>query len=377
MKHRLTLCFVLFFITSVSFRARAAEYALQKIADGLLYPTAIVQPPGDASRLFVVDLQGKISIIQNGTVLEEPFLDVSADISITNFGEGLHNLAFHPDYVNNGFFYVVYTTTDGDGALVRYTVSADDPNKADPASKKIIFIIPHPYDFHYGGGLAFGPDGDLYWSMGDGAQGKANPSPAQKLDSYLGAIVRLDVDGGDPYRVPPDNPYLNNPDALPELWAKGLRNPWRFSFDRETGDLYIADVGEGQYEEINFQPANSPGGENYGWNYFEGDAPFKGQTDAETIFPAVEYPHDNGSCSITGGYVYRGHELPDLTGEYIFGDYCSGQLWTTFFQYTGDWYTAELLDTSARITTFGEDNAGEIYVGDARTHAVYKLVAAS
>jgi glucose/arabinose dehydrogenase len=280
-------------------------------------------------------------------------------------------MVFHPDYATNGLFFVDYTQTDGNPALVRFHVAADNPNLADPDSATTVFMIPHPTGFHFGGQLAFGPDGYLYWSMGDGATRR---SPAPKLDSYLGSILRLDVTGADPYQVPADNPFVGQENALPELWAKGLRNPWRFTFDRATGDLYIADVGEAAMEEIDFQVAGDPGGENYGWNAYEGTNIFNNGSKDGLTFPVVEYSHDGGNCSITGGYVYRGTVLPDLVGKYMFGDYCSGWLWTTYRKDDGTWFTAQLLKTRLSLTTFGEDNAGEIYVGDGQG-GVYKLVA--
>lgn len=370
---------VFFLCATLTFSAQAQDefkspYALQEIAEGIKTPTGIAQPPGDSTRLFVTDLHGIIYVIENGVLLDTPFLDVSKDLITAGFGQGLHNITFHPQYQQNGYFYIAYTQPDRSAALVRYQVSADNPDLADPTSAKIILVIQHATEFHYGGGLAFGPDGDLYWSMGDGAY---KASPAQSVKSDLGKIVRLDVDHGDPYSIPPDNPFLGVDQARPELWAIGLRNPWRFSFDQQTGDLYIADVGEAQNEEIDFQPAGTPGGQNYGWSRYEGDALFKGGDKDGLTFPVVEYAHDSGNCSITGGYVYRGSALPDLVGKYLFADYCSGWIWSTYQKTPGSWYTAQLLKTDLLITTFGQDQAGELYVGDSKTGAIYKLVKAS
>lgn len=345
----------------------------QKIAEGFSFVTAIVQPPDDSSRLFIADLQGKIMIVQDDALLPEPFLDLSEQITNETYGQGVLGLAFHPDYSDNGYFYVTYTPPGNLPILARYSVSPDDPNRADPDSEQIILEIDHASPLHNGGDISFGPDGYLYWSMGDGAYKR---SPAQNYKSHLGALLRLDVDGV-PYAVPPDNPFLDNPNALPELWAKGLRNPWRFSFDRETGDLYIADVGEAQMEEINFQPFEGDGqrgGQNYGWNLFEGTWLYYGGSKNGMTFPVVEYPHDNGNCSITGGYVYRGADIPALVGKYVFGDYCSGTLWTTYQRSENNWYTEKLMDSRFLITTFGQDNAGELYIGDASSKAVYRLV---
>jgi glucose/arabinose dehydrogenase len=340
------------------------------VAGGFSFVTAIAQAPGDADRLFIADLNGTIHVVETGQLLPEPFLDLRETITTENYGQGLLGLTFHPDYVDNGFFYVTYTPEGNSPILARYHVLTGDPNHADPDSALIILQVDHASTLHNGGDIAFGPDGYLYWSIGDGAYKR---SPAQNIRSHLGAMLRIDVDSDTPYAIPSDNPYLEVEDALPELWAKGLRNPWRFSFDRETGDLYIADVGEAQMEEINLQIADSAGGENYGWNWFEGTWLYLGGSQQGMTFPVVEYPHDNGSCSVTGGYVYRGEQFPILRGQYVFGDYCSGLIWTTQRRDDGNWFTRQLMDTRYLITTFGQDNAGELYLADARNGAVYRL----
>ncbi|MBI1278388.1 MAG: glucose dehydrogenase [Anaerolineaceae bacterium] len=363
---------ILITITGSRLAAGDSPYELQPIADGLTFPTAIVQPPQENDRLFIADLAGTIWIWKQGSLQPTPFLDLSKSISPSANGAGLHNLVFHPDYQQNGFFYVVYTLPDRDEILVRYQVRKDNPDIADPDSAFIVMKIQHLTEFHYGGQLAFGPDGDLYWSMGDGAYKK---SPAQNWHSYLGSILRLDVDHGEPYSIPAGNATIVDPTAKPEIWAKGLRNPWRFSFDSLTGDLYVPDVGEASVEEINVLPANSNGGTNFGWSLFEGTTPFKGTDKTGLTFPVVIYGHDDGNCSIIGGYVYRGSALSALAGKYIFGDYCSGWLWSTYQKTPNRWYTAQLMLTNQHITTFGQDNAGEIYVG--AVGRAYKLVAAN
>jgi len=359
-------------IVSVRAADDVSPYALQPIADGLTFPTAIVQPPHQSDRLFIADLSGKVWILKQGALLPTPFLDLSKMISPSANGAGLHNIVFHPNYEQNGFFFVVYTQLDRDEILVRYQVSKDNPDVADVDSALTIMEIQHLTEFHYGGQLAFGSDGDLYWSMGDGAYKK---SPAQNWHSYLGSILRLDVDHDDPYTVPAGNATIVDPTAKPEIWAKGLRNPWRFSFDSVTGDMYIPDVGEASSEEINVLPAGSKGGTNFGWSLFEGTTPFKGTDKTGLIFPVIVYGHEDGNCSIIGGYVYRGSALPALVGRYIFGDYCTGWLWSTYEKTPNHWYTAQLLLTKQHITTFGQDNAGEIYIG--AMGAVFKLVTAS
>ena len=316
--NRFAICFVMVFIALILPPVAAQDkpsYALQPIADGFTFPTAIVQPPTDTTRLFIADLSGKVSIVKQGQLLSTPFLDLSKQITAVAEGAGLNDIVFHPDYAKNGFFYVVYTQPDRDEILVRYQVSKDNSDVADPASAHLIMKIQHLTQFHYGGQLAFGPDGDLYWSMGDGAYKK---SPAQNWKSYLGGILRLDVDHGDPYSVPSGNATTIQPTAKPELWAKGLRNPWRFSFDTLTGDLYIPDVGEASVEEINVLPAGTAGGTNFGWSFFEGNTPFKATDKTGLTFPVVTYAHDSGNCSIIGGYVYRGTALSRAGREVYF-----------------------------------------------------------
>ena len=359
---------ILMFAAAPTYAQQNSDWQL--VAKGFTYVTAIVQPPHDPSRLFIADLQGTISIVQNGNLLPTPFLDIHNYINGKVFGQGLIGMAFDPDFAQNGNFYVAYTNADNWPVLSRYHVSSD-LNLADPLSEQIILKVDHASPEHNGGDIAFGSDGYLYWAIGDGAYKR---SPSQNLQSHLGAVLRLDVEHGTPYTIPLNNPYLNGTNALPELWAKGLRNPWRISFDRLTGDLYIADVGEAQREEIDFQPAGRPGGQNYGWNLYEGTVLFNGGSKAGLTFPVVEYSHDNGNCAITGGYVYRGTVLPDLAGKYVFADYCSGILWTTYQKSPGSWYTAQLMTTRYRITTFGEDDAGELYIGDVNNGSVYRLI---
>lgn len=346
--------------------------AWQTVADGFTFITAIVQAPQDSSRIFIADLSGTITIIENELPLEEPFLDVSAHITTETYGQGLTGMAFHPNFSENGYFYISYTPPGNSPILARYTVSPDNPNQAQYDSELIILQVDHASGWHNGGDIAFDEAGLLYWSMGDGAYRR---SPSQNFQSHLGAILRLDVDSAEPYAIPEDNPFVSDTTILPELWAKGLRNPWRFSFDSETWDMYISDVGEEQIEELNFQPANSSGGDNYGWKLYEGTWLFNGGSPEDLTFPIVEYEHDNGNCSITGGYVYHGETLPELEGQYIFGDYCSGTIWATY-QRENEWYTVQLINTNYLITTFGVDIAGEIYLGDARSGTVFQLVGA-
>jgi glucose/arabinose dehydrogenase len=353
--------------------ASAAHYRLVQIADGFKNPNSVVPSPDGSGRLFVTELAGIVRIIDQAGVRPTPFLDITGKVKlVVDYGQGLYDIAFHPSYASNGYFYVSYVALNGDPVLARYQVSANDANIADPNSEDIVLAIRHPHDFHFGGQIEFGPDGFLHYSMGDGGSAGDKEGNAQNKASLLGSIMRLDVDHGDPYTIPPGNPFARDPAARPELWAKGLRNPWRFSFDSATGDLYIADVGQAKYEEINFAPANDPGGENYGWNWYEGRHVYKQGGSAGLTFPVLEYDHGSGNCSVTGGYVYRGNILAGLNGKYVFGDYCSGMIWA--LEHTGDrWLTTLLLKDKLNITSFGQSTNGEIYVVDALSGSIFLL----
>jgi glucose/arabinose dehydrogenase len=348
---------------------------LEPVASGLTQPTNVTNAGDGSGRLFITQQTGEILIFVNGSVLPTPFLDIS-DLVSHNIEHGLFGLAFHPDYASNGFFYVDYIDRDFNSVVARYKVSDADPNVADPDSAQIVLIQPQPGGDHNGGQLAFGPDGYLYISIGDGGCCGDPFQTGQDLTIWLGKILRVDIGGddfpGDPernYAVPPDNPFANDPNALDEIWAYGLRNPWRCSFDRVTGDFFVADVGQDTWEEVNFQPAASSGGENYGWSVLEGmhcyndDPP--GSCDdflnGDSTLPILEYDHSLG-CSVTGGYRYRGQTYPDLEGIYFYGDFCIGRIWGAIEQMNGTWESQELLFAGFRISTFGEDETGELYV---------------
>ena len=347
---------------------------LDPIASGLDRPLFLTAPAGDTARLFVVEQTGSIRIIRNRTVLAAPFLDLTDSVS-TGGERGLLGLAFAPDYAASGEFYVSYTRQDGNSVLARYRVSAD-PDLADPASGSPILGVAQPYSNHNGGMVAFGPDGYLYVGLGDGGSGGDPQGTGQDRSDLLGSILRLDVSGGGGYTIPADNPYATSASFRHELWNWGLRNPWRFSFDRRDGDLYIADVGQNAWEEVNVQPAGSAGGENYGWNLMEGDHCYtSGCSQAGLTLPVLEYGHNQG-CSVTGGYVYRGPAVPTLVGHYIYADYCSG--WVRSFRYQGGQATEQLdraeLRPGGNITSFGEDARGELYVLT-QGGGVYRIVA--
>ena len=349
---------------------------LTEIAAGLQSPTAIVNAGDGSGRLFVLEQPGRIRVIEDGQLLTEPFLDIAGEISAGG-EQGLLGLAFHPRYDENGRFFINYTDPAGDTVVAEYAVSSANPNRADPGSERVILRVPQPYRNHNGGGLAFGPDGYLYISLGDGGAGGDPEENGQDLGTLLGSLLRIDVDSEDPYGIPEDNPFVDQEDARPEIWAYGLRNPWRFSFDRDTGDLWIADVGQNVWEEINFQGAASNGGENYGWDVMEGAHCFEPESGCDTeglVLPVLEYDHDQG-CSVTGGYRYRGSAIFGLEGTYLFGDYCSGQIWGASGS-GADWTSEPLLSSGIRISAFGEDEAGELYVADHGAGTVYRIEAA-
>ena len=343
------------------------------VESGLTRPTYLTHAGDD--RLFVVEQPGRIRIIQKGQLLDQPFLDVTDKVLSEGNEQGLLSVAFHPAYKTNGQFFIYYTRQP-DGAIVieRYTVSKNDPNVADASSARTILVIPHAQAAnHDGGQLQFGPDGYLYLGVGDGGgQGDQHGSigNGQNRNVLLGKLLRIDVTNQDTYAIPKDNPFGS------EIWAYGLRNPWRFSFDRATHDLYIADVGQDLYEEVDFQPASSKGGENYGWRIMEGlhcYSPSSGCDQTGLVLPVAEYSHDVGGCAIVGGYVYRGAKYPALQGTYFFGDYCSGIIWS--LQRNGNqWQMTKRLESGLNISSFGEDVNGEEYVVDLGG-AVYQLVA--
>lgn len=339
---------------------------LVPVAGGFERPDYLTHAGDGSNRLFLVEQRGRIRIIKEGQTLPTSFLDIVSLVGSDANERGLLSVAFHPDYANNGYFFVNYTNKDGDTVIARYRVS-DDPDLTDPNSGQILLTISQPYANHNGGLILFGPDGYLYVGMGDGGAGGDPHNNGQSLDTLLGKILRLDVDNGDPYGAPDSNPFVNQAGTRPEIWSYGWRNPWRFSFDPATGDMYIADVGQNQYEEVHFELAGAPGGRNYGWRLMEGfhcfDPAECDPDSLDVILPVAEYDHSQG-CSITGGYVYRGDRFPNLTGTYLYGDYCSGLVWGLRREADGSWSQAQLLDTNTTISSFGRDQAGELYLID-------------
>lgn len=364
--------------TSVPTSPIASVDVVEVIPGGLQRPTFLTNA-GD-SRLFVLEQAGRIRIIEDGVLLPEPFLDITNRVGSSGSEQGLLGLAFHPDYISpggpgEGHFYVNYTDLNGDTHISRFSVISGEPNQADPGSELNYLTVDQPYPNHNGGMLAFGPDGYLYAGLGDGGLAGDPLNAGQDLGNLLGKLLRLDVDAQpDVYTIPPDNPFVGQTEAQPEIWAYGLRNPWRFSFDRLTGDLFVADVGQNMWEEINVQPAGSLGGENYGWRIMEASHCYQSGTCDQSglVLPIFEYDHTQG-CSVTGGYMYRGVDFPEMTGNYLMADYCSGIIWRLFPD--GDRWQADIvLDSALIISSFGEDANGELYVTNYTQGAIYRLV---
>ncbi len=387
------------------------QVQLVKVADGLFEPINITHANDGSGRIFVVERAGRIRIIdQRGSLLEEPFLDITGDVQSQFLEQGLLGLAFHPNFPENGLFYVNYTDLlrTGDLLTVQYQVSADDPNQADPDSGLLVWWRPNPYANHLGGEIAFGPDGYLYIAHGDGGMEGDPLNAGQRLDTYLGKLLRIDVTpavqraqastgsgaqatgplettlgGSSLYAIPPDNPFTEgdvlidlfgaseedfaqyHPTARPEVWDYGLRNPWQFSFDRQTGDLWIGDVGQNFWEEVDYAPAGYGGGINWGWKFLQGSHCFPVSQESCPLvgtLPVAEYEHGaEQSCTIVGGHVYRGEEFASLNGTYFHSDYCSGKIWGLGRADDGSWAYQELLDTGLLATGAGEDEAGNIY----------------
>jgi len=335
---------------------QAFEWVL--IADGLVAPVDL-QNAGDA-RLFVIEQGGVIRIVRGGELLPEPFLDLRDRVNASGSERGLLGLAFHPDFAGSGLFFVNYTGAEGASFISRFSLSPN-PDRADPSSEVNLLRVAQPYRNHNGGGLAFGPDGYLYIGLGDGGSAGDPLGNGQRLDTFLGKMLRVDVDAGDPYAIPPDNPFADG-GGLPEIWAYGLRNPWRFAFDSLTGSLFIGDVGQGNWEEIDFQPARAAPPANYGWNLREGMHEFAGGEAPEVVDPVTEYSHAQG-CSVTGGIVVRDPTLPEWQGVFLYGDYCSGLIWG-LLQGGGGWHSDQLFDTHFSVSGFGTDHEGAVYVVD-------------
>lgn len=346
---------------------------LVTFASGLRSPVDIANC-GD-SRLFVVEQRGRIIIVNNdGSLQEKPFLDITSRV-VYGGERGLLGLAFHPNYKTNGYFFVNYVGPNDVTYIARYRVSDINSNEADPTSETVLLSVKQPFSNHNGGDLEFGPDGYLYIGLGDGGSGGDPGNRSQNLTSLFGKMLRIDVNSGNPYAIPENNPFISNASALPEIWAYGLRNPWKFSFDKLTGDLWIADVGQNVWEEINFQYAGSQGGENYGWRCYEGNHPFNttgcGSEELYT-FPAYEYAH-GAECTVTGGYVYRGSTDSPFYGRYFFADYCSDRIFMLHLE-NSQWVKQDFgRFTGNNFSTFGEDSQGQLYVAGLSSGKVFRI----
>lgn len=361
---------------------------VKELSSGLSSPVLLTHAGDNSGRAFIVQRAGQIRIWKSGALQPGAFVDISGKVLCCG-EQGLLGLAFPPDFAVRKHFYVYYTNKNGDNQVSRFKVG-NNPDQADPASETLILYLSHPVNTnHNGGQIAFGPDGYLYIGTGDGGGGGDPQGNAQNPASLLGKILRIDVgdrpapiapqmsfrfylpliargsSGSNPYLIPSDNPYVGQASYRPEIWALGLRNPWRFSFDRSTGDLYIADVGQEQMEEVNFQPANNRGGQNYGWDILEGTQCFTPSTGCTPpsgyVAPVATYTHGSDNCSVTGGFVYRGSAYPALRGIYFFADFCSGKIWEMQRQ-NQDWQTNLTQETVPHPSSFGENQAGELFI---------------
>jgi glucose/arabinose dehydrogenase len=363
-------------VTRVRARAQSdwlqgKNLTLAPTVKGLTEPTFVAWLPDGSGRTLILERGGRIRLAEpDGTLHPQPVLDISDNTS-TSTEQGLLGLAFDPGFAQNGYAYIDFTDANSSVQVIRYTMNPADPAQIDPSTAATVLSLPKRSKVHNGGTLMFGPDGYLYISVGD----DDNSDQAQRLDTVFGKILRVDVDSAQPYAIPPTNPFVDTPGARGEIWSYGLRNPWRFSFDRATGDLWIGDVGDAKLEEVDMQPASSHGGENYGWPLFEGTecaAPEHCQ-DPGLVAPLVTYGH-NMNCAVMGGYVYRGTTVPAFSGQYLFGDLCTGGVFTMTHDPQGGWNRVEIAFNPIKIDSFAEDPKGDEYVVDMQGGVVYRIV---
>lgn len=358
----------------------AFDVGFEPVAEGFNQPVDLTHANDGTGVLYVAEKPGTVRMITDSERVEEPFLDITDRVGSSGYEQGLLGIAFPPDYAESRVFYVYYTNRAGYTVVSRFLVA--DNNIADPESEQVILHQEQPYPNHNGGQIRFGPDGYLYIALGDGGSGGDPLNAGQRLDTWLGKILRIDVNpenipAGETYVIPEDNPLVDEEGALPEIYAYGLRNPWRFSFDPATGDMFIADVGQNEIEEINLLPADTDEALNFGWNILEGSSCYL-EANCDTTgltMPIMEYPHADGSCSVTGGAVYHGQNLSDLNGTYIFADFCSGLVWQGVEGDDGNWTMSDPIQSGLAISSFGVDDQGEVYVLDLNSGTVYRLEA--
>lgn len=376
----LMLCLLFLVLPETSYARDSAGQAqpadtllLELVAEGLVRPVDVTTPSGDRSRLFIVEKPGRIRIVRDGALLATPFLDITGIVGDGGNEQGLLGLTFHPRYAINGYFYVNYTDESGDTVVAGYSVSADS-DQADPDSATVLLTVDQPYPNHNGGQLQFATDGILYIGLGDGGSGGDPQNRAQNTALLLGKMLRIDVDSGSPYGIPPNNPFVGPGNPLDEIWSLGLRNPWRFSFDRLTGDMWIGDVGQTAWEEVDLEPADSSGSINWGWRCKEGTHDYNMSGDCPALEPTLtppihEYSHSNG-CAVTGGYVYRGSPNSAYFADYFFADYCVGNSLRTLSREGEDWLPAQHSVqpppgyTLNKPAAFGQDAIGDLYIAD-------------
>ena len=343
-----------------------ASYQFTEVAGGLSFPIDLTNAGDGTGRMFILEKQGDVRVVSGGQLQSTPFLDIRDRVRSSGSEQGLLGIAFSPDFKQNGYFYVDYIDLNGNTVISRFSAdptASPSSQAGDPASEKIILTVEQPYSNHNGGHIIFGPDGYLYIGMGDGGSAGDPKGNGQNLNTLLGKMLRIDVNHGDPYSIPAGNPFANSSGGLPEIWAYGLRNPWQFSFDPLTGDLYIGDVGQDNWEEIDYLPSGySALPANFGWSLMEGDHPYKPiqNMPADLISPVAEYSHAYG-CSVTGGDVYRGKSLAAFYGIYLYSDYCSGTVWGLIHEPDGSWQNQTLFETGVNVTGFGTDENGELY----------------
>lgn len=356
------------------------DVGFEPVAEGFNQPVDITHANDGSGMLYVAEKVGTVRVLQDSERMEDPFLDISDRVGSSGYEQGLLGIAFPLDYADSRVFYVYYTNLEGTVVVSRFATA--DNGVADPNTEQVILQQEQPFPNHNGGQIKFGPDGYLYIALGDGGSGGDPHGAGQRLDTWLGKILRIDVDpnfvpDGEPYAIPEDNPLIEEEGALPEIYAYGLRNPWRFSFDAETGDMLIADVGQDEIEEINLLPAGMDEALNFGWNTMEGSSCFQAaDCDASgLVLPIIEYTHAVGGCSVTGGAVYYGENLPDIYGTYIFADFCSGLVWQGVREDVGSWTMSDPIQSGLAISSFGVDESGEVYVADLNSGTIYRLEA--